>query len=81
MSMTSEKCQVYRVVSEVAGLLGIDLADADMTRAYLSATGLLLAFGVEPLTDPADTSPAANQVRDLLLEGQTRTTTRSRRSV
>jgi hypothetical protein len=77
----TEKCQVYRVVSDLADMLGVDLDDINMSQAYLSATGLLLAFGIEPLADPADTSPAANQVRGLLLEGQVRTTTRSRRSV
>lgn len=69
------------VVGVIAGLLGVDSADIDQTRAFLSASSLLMALGVEPDIDPADTSDAADMVRGLLLESKTRTTTRSRRSL
>ena len=64
---------------------GVPVADKDdipsNERAFLGASSLLLALGVEPVIDANDHTQAAELIRGLLLEGKTRTTTRSRRSL
>jgi len=61
--------------------LPIDEDEINDERAFLAASSLLLAIGVEPVIDPEYTSAAADMVRGLLLERRTHTTTRSRRAL
>jgi hypothetical protein len=51
--------------------------EPDTEKAYLAASLLLMALGIDPAPDD---SAAGQLVGDALLEGRTRTTTRSRRS-
>lgn len=69
------------LVSTLAAELHVDPENVDTTKAFLSASSLLIALGVEPDIDPDDATAAAEMVRGLLLESKTRTTTRSRRSL
>lgn len=74
------------LIMNIAGFLSaqgidVDLDQAEMTNAYLSASTLLLSLGVNPVVDPTDESAAADTVRDALLIAATKTTTRSRRAL
>ncbi len=59
---------------------GIEISDEPhREQAFLAASSLLLALGVVPVVDPADSSRAAGVVRELMLAEQVKTTTRPRR--
>jgi cytochrome P450 len=61
--------------------IGVPVDDDPASNAYIAAAILLLTLGVEVDVDPADGSATAREVREIILEEKTRTTTRSRRAL
>jgi hypothetical protein len=61
--------------------IGVPVDDDPASNAYIAAAILLLTLGAEVNVDPADGSATAREVREIILEEKTRTTTRSRRAL
>jgi hypothetical protein len=59
----------------------VDIEAGDTDKTFLAASVFLLALGVEPAIDPADSRPVADRVLTIMFEDKVKTTTRSRRSL